>query len=155
MIWNQPCNPPPPLPSVKKPWYQSGLKFPCPIKRHNHEMADCKDFLSMSPEHRWNDIEKYRFCFTCLRPCDICNSKPCIFLLSVPKVLICQSCVVTSQSLPWSPLNILMCQRKAHATARAPTEKIHVLRMHWFKQQTSGYLIHSQFYASGLLIDSC
>ena len=60
--------PPPTLPSVKKPWYQFGLKFPCPLKRHNHEMADCKDFLSMSPEHRWDEIEKYRFCFTCLRP---------------------------------------------------------------------------------------
>ena len=88
-------------------------------------MADCKDFLSMSPEHRWNDIEKYRFCFTCLRPCHICNSKPCILLSSVLEVLICQSCVETSQSLPWSPLNILMCRRKAHAAARTPTEKIH------------------------------
>ena len=48
--------PPPPLPVVQKPWYQRGLKFSCSVKRQNHEMADCKDFLSMSPKHRWNDI---------------------------------------------------------------------------------------------------
>ena len=139
--------PPPSLPVVKKPWCQSGLKFPCPLKRHNHEMADCKDFLSMSPEHRWDDIEKYRFCFTCLRPRDTCVGRPCPFQISDLEILVCQPCALNSQSknLQWNPLNILMCRKKAHAASRAPTEKIHeqFSKYYWYKQQTTGYLIYS------------
>ena len=90
-------------------------------------MADCKDFLSMSPEHRWDDIEKYRFCFTCLRPRDTCVGRPCPFQISDLEILVCQPCALNSQSknLQWNPLNILMCRKKAHAASRAPTEKIH------------------------------
>ena len=117
--------PPPTLPSVKKPWYQSGLKFPCPLKRHNHEMAECKDFLSMSLEHRWDEIEKYKFCFTCLRPRDVCGNRPCWYQTSVPEILVCQPCALNSQSKNLQPLNILMCRKKGHAASQAPTEQIH------------------------------
>ena len=119
--------PPPPLPTVKKPWYHPGLKFPCPLKRHNHEMSECKDFLSMSPKHRWDDIERYRFCLTCLRPCDICVGRFCPYQASVPEILVCQPCALNSQSKnpQRSPLNILMCRKNGHAASRAPTEQIH------------------------------
>ena len=40
--------PPPSLPKVRKPWYQPGLRFPCPLKRHNHEMSDCKEIISLA-----------------------------------------------------------------------------------------------------------
>ena len=139
---------PPPLPSVQKPWYQPGLKFPCPVKRHNHEIADCKDFLSMSPEHRWNDIEKYRFCFTCLSTClkprDICMGRPCTFQSSVSEILICQSCALISQS---KNLNIDVpkksSRRSQSSNQEDPQAVLQELRMHRHKQQTTGYLIYS------------
>ena len=36
-----------------KQWYQGGLKFPCPLNGHKHEIAKCSEILSMSPEDRW------------------------------------------------------------------------------------------------------
>ena len=119
--------PPPPLTVNKQPWYSPGLKFPCPINHHNHEMAVCKEFLTMHPRDRWEQIEKYKICLTCLRPRDVCTTRPCSHISSVPEILICQLCSATTQykKVKLTPLNILMCRKKPHAESRAPPEMIH------------------------------
>ena len=119
--------PPPSLPKVRKPWYQPGLRFPCPLKRHNHEMSDCKEFLAMHPKDRWEELDRFKICLTCLRPGDVCPTRPCTHYTSVPENLICQPCGVQAESRtpPLSPLNILLCRKKAHASSRAPPDQIH------------------------------
>ena len=66
--------PQPSYPSQKIPWYHPGLKFPCPIFHHNHEMSECKEFLTMQPKTRWDTLEKFRICYTCLQPKNVCTS---------------------------------------------------------------------------------
>ena len=90
-------------------------------------MAVCKEFLTMHPRDRWEQIEKYKICLTCLRPRDVCTTRPCSHISSVPEILICQLCSATTQykKVKLTPLNILMCRKKPHAESRAPPEMIH------------------------------
>ena len=121
-------NAPPPMQHPPpKPWYRPGLKFPCPINTHNHEMSQCKEFLTMQPASRWAKSEKYRICFTCLQPKDVCTTRPCPYLPTIPEILICQPCAVENQSKSskYSPFNVLMCRKKPHASSRAPPEEVH------------------------------
>ena len=62
-------------PKIPPQWYPSGLSFPYPLESHKHEMAECLEFFSMSPEKRWDGIGKRRICFCCLRPRDDCKDK--------------------------------------------------------------------------------
>ena len=110
-------NPPP-------KWYPSGLSFPCPLESHRHEMAECLEFFSMSPEKRWDGIGKRRICFCCLRPRDVCKDKQCSFTSTVPDVLTCQGCAPRAHSKGWSPLSIIMCRSKDHAATCAPLSEI-------------------------------
>ena len=36
----------------------AGLKFPCPVGNHKHEVSTCPDFFNFSPMDRWEKIEK-------------------------------------------------------------------------------------------------
>ena len=53
-------------------WYRAGLKFPCPLTNHQHEMSTCAEFFSLSPGDRWNKMEKGKICYACLAPKDVC-----------------------------------------------------------------------------------
>ena len=49
--------PGPPL----KPWNPpSGLKFPCPLGSHKHEVSTCSELYNLTPLDRWEKIEKGR-----------------------------------------------------------------------------------------------
>ena len=45
--------------SNSKPWNPpSGLKFPCPMADHKHEVRTCAEFFGLSPPDRWEKIKK-------------------------------------------------------------------------------------------------
>ena len=46
----------------------SSYKFPCPLQSHDHEIAACPDFLTLTPKDRWLKIPRGRICYTCLKP---------------------------------------------------------------------------------------
>ena len=36
----------------------SAYKFPCPLQNHDHEIAACTDFLTLTPKDHWIKIPK-------------------------------------------------------------------------------------------------
>ena len=46
----------------------SNYKFPCPLQSHDHEIAACPEFLTLTPKDRWFKIPRGCICYTCL-PC--------------------------------------------------------------------------------------
>ena len=66
--------------------------FPCPLQNHDHEIAACPDFLTLTPKDRWNKIPKGRICYTCLKPKGIkgvCKTRRCTEEKTIPQVLLC------------------------------------------------------------------
>ena len=106
--------------AVNKQWHQPGLKFPWPLGTHKHELSKCSEFLQMSPDDRWNKIERRRICFTCIQPKSVCNGKRCIVQESLPIGLLCKGCELDAVAKGWAPLNILLCRKKEHVQLRAP-----------------------------------
>ena len=51
-------------------WIKPGShhKFPCPLQNHDHEIAACPEFLTLTPKDHWFQIPKGRICYTCLKP---------------------------------------------------------------------------------------
>ena len=44
----------PPVQPKPRQWtYPKGLKYPCPVANHKHEMAACSEFFSYTPTERW------------------------------------------------------------------------------------------------------
>ena len=43
-------------------------KFPCPLQSHDHEIAACPEFLTLTPKDWWFKIPRGRICYTCLKP---------------------------------------------------------------------------------------
>ena len=100
-------------------WYQPGLKFPCPVKNHQHEMNTCGEFFSFNPAERWSKMEKGKICYSCLKPKDQCSTKKCSFESKIPETLKCQGCAPWAQANRLAPLSILFCRRREHANLRA------------------------------------
>ena len=101
------------------PWYPPGMRFPCPLVTHNHEMAECKEWLSMSPADRWENTKVRRICYACLRPKSRCNERKCKFYKNVSELITCQGCIEYASSQGWAPFSILMCRKRKHAEVRA------------------------------------
>ena len=101
------------------PWYPPGRKFPCPLETHDHEMAECLEWLTMSPNERWNNTKVRRICYCCLRSKAVCNEKRCKFSKEVNELITCQGCVTYAASQGWAPFSILMCRKPQHAKVRA------------------------------------
>ena len=101
------------------PWYPPGMRFPCPLSSHNHEMAECKEWLSMTPTERWENTKVRRICYACLRPMAMCNERKCKFYKSVSELITCQGCIEYVSSQGWAPFSILMCRKRRHAEVRA------------------------------------
>ena len=52
--------------SNQKPWNPpAGLKFPCPMADHKHEVSKCAEFFALSPLEMWDLKDKGRMCFSC------------------------------------------------------------------------------------------
>ena len=110
--------------NTNKSWFQQGLKYPCPLGTHKHELSKCNEFLEMSPEDRWNNIERRRICFTCIQPKAVCIGKRCSSQDKVPEILLCKGCESDAVARGWAPLNILLCRKKEHSQLRAPWNEI-------------------------------
>ena len=62
------------VPTPRSTWNPpDGLKFPCPVGNHKHEVSTCPDFFNFSPMDRWEKIEKRRMCYSCLKPKNVCK----------------------------------------------------------------------------------
>ena len=106
-------------PTPRKPWNPpAGLKFPCPVGNHKHEVSTCPDFFNFSPMDRWEKIEPGRMCYTCLKPKKVCKSRKCDNIASVPEVLKCAICATWAESKGLAPFSILFCKNKTHSSSR-------------------------------------
>ena len=121
-----PISHPVPQSSKNPPWFNPTLRFPCPLDRHVHELASCKEFLSMSPEDRWSKIGKGKVCYTCMKPKGTCKGRFCSRQSSVPEILLCSGCNPYAQVNGWTPFNILLCRKQQHAELRAPYDQIRI-----------------------------
>ena len=75
-------------------WIKPGSthKFPCPLQNHDHEIAACTEFLTLTPKDRWIKIPKGQICYTCLKPKGIkgvCKTRRCSEEKTIPQVLLC------------------------------------------------------------------
>ena len=100
-------------------WIKPGsqYKFPCPLQNHNHEIAACSEFLTLTPKDHWFKIPKGRFCFTCLKPkgaTGVCKTRQC----TEEKTLLCAACTPWAAAKGWASFSILMCRKQEHGKDR-------------------------------------
>ena len=108
-----------------KPWNPpAGLKFPCPMTGHKHEVSKCGEFFDLSPEDRREKLEKEIMCFSCLKPKTVCSSRKCTNHPNVPKVLKCTLCTSWAESKGLAPFSIFFCKGKEHGDPRAPVNEL-------------------------------
>ena len=93
-----------PPPKLQNP--PPGLKFPCLLGNHKHEVSMCVEFFNLTPLDRWEKIEKGRMCYSCLKPKTICKERKCNNVSSVPEVLKCAICASWAESKGLAPFSI-------------------------------------------------
>ena len=96
-------------------WYDTSLKFPCPIGSHidnPHEIGTCQEFFAMSAKAKKTDGYQ-KLCWSCMGPRDKCYPK-CSQYKKMPNLLICPECKDDAQSLKKTPFCILMCSNDNH-----------------------------------------
>lgn len=94
-------------------WYDSSVKFPCPIKDHNHELGSCKEFFGCQASVK-KKLGFRKSCYACLGPRDKCKEK-CVNLKRMPTRLTCQECAEYAKAINKSPFNILICTNAEHS----------------------------------------
>ena len=99
-------------------WWTNGLKFPCPILNHNHEIGTCKDFFALSPSDRRaipraRLTRKRKICWSCLRPTSVCK-KTCKSNPAITDVLKCQGCMEFAIENDVPTLSPLYCTNTEH-----------------------------------------
>ena len=97
----------------------SEFKFHSPMKGHKHKVSKCKGFFYMSPEDRWEKLEKGRMCYLCLKPKNICIGQKFTNIISVPGVLKCAICASWVESKGLAPFSIFFCKQKQHGDSGA------------------------------------
>ena len=96
----------------------SEAKFECVLPNHTgHNIYNCKDFLRMSPDERWNSCRGKK-CFTCLGTWGTEHRRTCPKAKDLPKDVICASCNPTGERFP---MNVLFCGRQGH---KKPSPKV-------------------------------
>ena len=100
-------------------WFNLGFKykFPCPLKSHDHEIAECSEFLTRTPKDRWFIIPRGRICDTCLKPkgpSGVCKARKCTEEASIPQALLCTACTPWAAAKGWATFSILMCRKWEH-----------------------------------------
>ena len=104
-----------------KPWNPPpGLKFPCQLTNHKHEVSTCAEFFSVSPLDCWEKIEKGRMCFSCLKSRSVCKTRKCNNVASVPEILKWAVCASWAVSKGLAQFSIFFCKQKQHRDSRAP-----------------------------------
>ena len=105
----------------------SNYKFPCPLQSHDHELAECPEFLTLNPRDRWSKIPRGRICFTCLKPKGangVCKVRQCTEEKSVPQALVCTACTPWAAAKGWAAFNILLCRKSEHGRDRPPIAEV-------------------------------
>ena len=87
-------------------WIKPGSKhkFPCPLQNHDHEIAACPDFLTLTPKDRWIKIPKGQICYTCLKPKGmkgVCKTRRCTEEKMISQVLLCAACTPWAAAKGW------------------------------------------------------
>ena len=59
-------------------------------------------------------------CYTCLKPKNVCKSRKCDNIASVPEILKCAICTTWAESKGLAPFSIFFCKNKFHSSSRAP-----------------------------------
>ena len=104
-------------------WIKPGShhKFPCPLQNHDHEIAACPEFLTLTPKDCWFKIPKGRICYTCLKPKGangVCKTRRCTEEKTIPQVLLCAACTPWAAAKGWASFSILMCRKQEHGKDR-------------------------------------
>ena len=104
-------------------WIEPGYthKFPCPLQNHDHKIAACPDFLTLTPKDWWIKIPKGRICYTCLKPKGIkgvCKTRRCTVEKTIPQVLLCAACTPWAAAKGWASFSILICRKSEHGQER-------------------------------------
>ena len=100
-------------------WIKPGstYKFPCPLQNHDHKIAACTEFLTLTPKDRWIKIPKGRICYTCLKSKglkEVCKTMRCSEEKGIPQVSSCAACTPWAAAKGWAPFSILMCRKSEH-----------------------------------------
>ena len=121
-------NPPSSLLASSTPqtnWWTNGLKFPCPVGEHSHEIGSCSEYLQMPPKERCN-IGKTNptrtVCFLCMKPLIVCKRK-CATNKAIPDELKCTLCLSAAKKQNQPTRNVLYCCNKGHDQAK-PTPEV-------------------------------
>ena len=103
-----------PKPSEKKPkkWSKDGLKFPCPMEKHSHELGECEEFLNSTSRQRLKQARQ-KLCFACLGPWIHCHPR-CSNTKRIPKELVCLECNAEASKQKRDPFCVLVCGRVNH-----------------------------------------
>ena len=89
-----------------KPWNPAvGLRFLCPLGNHVHEVNKCAEFFSLTPLDRWEKIERFRMCYSCLKPKTVCKGKKCLNVRDVPEILKCAVCATRAETKSLAPFS--------------------------------------------------
>jgi hypothetical protein len=99
-------------------WWTNGLKFPCPMNGHDHELSTCEGYFALTPKERRlipkRALTRHRrICWSCLRPTDTCN-KACMRNPAVTDVLKCQGCTEYANANNIPALSPLYCLNPDH-----------------------------------------
>lgn len=113
--------------STKK-WYKDGLKSPCPIENHTHEIGTCNKFFSLTSKER-HETSSRKLCYTCLGPWQTCRRK-CSRVKQIPQGLLCAECTAIYAGTRRTPYNVLICSKGDHSKP-APADLIPHLK-NWF-----------------------
>ena len=95
----------------------SNYKFPCPLQNHDHEIAACPEFLTLTSKDRWFKIPRGCICYTCLKPKGangVCKTRQCIEEKSILQILLCAACTPWAAAKGWASFSILMCRKQEH-----------------------------------------
>ena len=104
-------------------WIKPGshYKFPCPLQNHDHEIAACLEFLTLTPKDHWVKIPRGRICYKFLKPKganSTCKTRPCTEEKTIPQVLLCAACTPWATAKGWASFSILMCRKQEHRKDR-------------------------------------
>ena len=84
------------------------------MANHKHEVRTCAEFFALSPLDHWENRDKGRMCFSCLKPKTICKSRKCTNYTNVPEVLKCAVCDSWALSKGLALFSIFFCKQKEH-----------------------------------------
>ena len=110
-------------------WINPGpnYKFPCPLRTHDHKIAECSEFLTHRSKDRWLKIPRGRICYTCLKPkgaTGVFKARQCTEEEPVPQALLCTACTPWAAAKGWAAFSILMCRKLEHGKDRPKPAEI-------------------------------